>query len=169
MPPIIEMAKQNNIRIRGYVSCVMGCPYSGDVDPKLVRKLTERLLEMGCFEVSLGDTIGIGTPEKTEVLMQELKGVDANKLAAHFHDTGNMALENLLVALEHGIAVIDTSVGGLGGCPYAKKAVGNVCTENVIFMLESGLGKSGFLGFDKHRNRNWSRPQQIERRSNVDL
>jgi hydroxymethylglutaryl-CoA lyase len=96
---------------------------------------------MGCFEVSLGDTIGSGTPEKTRLLMEEFKDIDISKIAAHFHDTGNMALENLLVALEYGVSAIDSSVGGLGGCPYAKKVVGNVCTENVVYMLEKGLGR----------------------------
>ena len=123
----------------------MGCPYSGDVDPKLVRNLTDQLLDMGCYEVSLGDTIGTGTPEKTRHLLEHFSDVDINLLAAHFHDTGNTALENLLVALEFGISAIDCSVGGLGGCPYAKKVVGNVCTENVVYMLENGLGEWFFL------------------------
>ena len=141
IPPIIELAKKNNIRVRGYVSCVMGCPYSGEVDPKLVRSLTDELLNMGCFEVSLGDTIGSGTPEKTRHLLNHFLDIDISKIAAHFHDTGNLALENLLVALEYGISAIDSSVGGLGGCPYAKTVVGNVCTENVVYMLETALGK----------------------------
>ena len=144
IPPIIELAKKNNIRVRGYVSCIMGCPYSGEVDPKLVRNLTIQLLEMGCFEVSLGDTIGSGTPQKTRNLLNHFSDIDISKIAAHFHDTGNLALENLLIALEYGISVMDSSVGGLGGCPYAQKVVGNVCTENVVYMLEKGLGKPCF-------------------------
>lgn len=133
--PIIQLAKENNVKVRGYVSCVMGCPYEGEIDPKIVNKVAERLLEIGCYEVSLGDTIGIGTPEKTELLLNAVK-VPVDKLAVHFHDTAGTALENLLVALSRGIAVIDSSVGGLGGCPYAKKGVGNVATERVIEMLE---------------------------------
>ena len=139
--PVIASARAQDIRVRGYISCVLGCPYSGDIDPRKVAALTQRLLDLGCFEVSLGDTIGAGTPESTRDLMNALDGIDSGLLAAHFHDTGGRALENLLVALEYGIAVIDGSVGGLGGCPYAGTIAGNVCSENVLFMLHEYLGK----------------------------
>lgn len=133
--PVIAKSKEAKLPVRGYVSCVMGCPYEGEVDPKRVDEMCKTLLEMGCYEVSLGDTIGIGTPEKTEKLMSAITA-PKNLLAAHFHDTNGTALDNILVALQHGISVIDSSVGGLGGCPYAKKSVGNVCTEKVVEMLD---------------------------------
>ena len=132
--PVIEDAISNNIKIRGYVSCVMGCPYEGDIDPKIVNDVTNRLLDMGCYEVSLGDTIGVGTPEKTHNLFQNLTA-NTDNLAAHFHDTGNKAIENILIALMYGIKVVDCSVAGLGGCPYSKSPTGNVCSENVIWTL----------------------------------
>ena len=113
----------------------MGCPYDGEVDPADVNYVTNKLLDMGCYEVSLGDTIGAGTPEKTEALMQALTA-PKDKLAAHFHDTNKTAIENILVALKHGIHIFDGSVGGLGGCPYAGKPAGNVSSEDVIFVLE---------------------------------
>jgi len=138
--PIMQIAKERNVKVRGYVSCVMGCPYEGEIDPHIVNRVAERLLDIGCYEVSLGDTIGIGTPEKTELLLNTVK-VPVERLAVHFHDTAGTALENLLVALSKGIAVIDSSVGGLGGCPYAKKGVGNVATERVVEMLD-------YLGID---------------------
>ena len=131
---IFELAKQRQVRVRGYLSCVMGCPYDGDVDPHFVDRLARQLLELGCYEVSLGDTIGTGTPEKTRLLCEAIT-VPRERLAAHFHDTQGSAVENILVALAHGIAVVDSSVGGLGGCPYAKKVAGNVCTENVVHVL----------------------------------
>ena len=121
----------------------MGCPYDGEVSPEAVNDVTNKLLELGCYEVSLGDTIGAGTVEKTRALFD---GITApiDKLAAHFHDTNDTAIENILVALEYGVAVVDCSVSGLGGCPYAGKPAGNVCTENVVYALhelgiETGL------------------------------
>ena len=113
----------------------MGCPYEGDIDPQKVAWVSGKLFELGCYEVSLGDTIGIGTPEKTQKLIDAHRDFDKSKLAVHFHDTYDRAIENLLVALENGISVIDSSVGGLGGCPYAKTNAGNVCTENVVYVL----------------------------------
>ncbi len=121
--------------ITRYVSTVMGCPYEGEINPIKVADVSNKLYKLGCYEISLGDTIGIGTPEKTQKLFETITEIPKNKLAAHFHDTYDKALPNLLVALENGIEVIDSSVGGLGGCPYAKTAAGNVCTENVVFML----------------------------------
>ncbi|CAD8096308.1 unnamed protein product [Paramecium sonneborni] len=143
---VVIKAQQNGIKIRGYVSCVMGCPYEGDINPLKVVEVTQKLFEMGCYEVSLGDTIGVGTPEKTKNLMQALSQFDFKKLAVHFHDTYDRAIPNILVALEHGIQVVDSSVSGLGGCPYAGKPSGNVATETVINSLnylgiETGIDK----------------------------
>ena len=133
--PVIDKAKENGIKVRGYISCVVGCPYEGEIKPEKVNELAIQLLELGCYEVSLGDTIGIGTPESIDKLLSVMEP-PVNKLAMHFHDTGSNALKNILVGLEKGLSVIDSSVGGLGGCPYAKKDVGNVCTENVVDMCE---------------------------------
>lgn len=120
----------------------MGCPYDGEVNPQSVDYVTNKLLEMGCYEVSLGDTIGAGTPAKTETLMKTLTA-PKSKLAAHFHDTNKTAIENILVALKYGINIFDSSVGGLGGCPYAGKPAGNVSSEDVIFVLEELGVKTG--------------------------
>jgi hydroxymethylglutaryl-CoA lyase len=138
--PVITAAKQHNIRVRGYVSCVLGCPYEGHIAPQQVAKVAKALLDMGCYEISLGDTIGTGTPIATQNMLRAVQEVvPIRQLAVHFHDTYGQALTNILVALEHGIAVIDSAVSGLGGCPYAKGAAGNVATEDVIYMLD-GMG-----------------------------
>lgn len=138
--PVIEMAKEHHIRVRGYVSTVMGCPYEGDIDPAQVAAVSRDLLDMGCYEISLGDTIGVGTPLKAKRMLEAVaKQVPVEKLAAHFHDTYGQALANLYAVVEEGVAVIDSSVAGLGGCPYAKGASGNVATEDVLYML-NGLG-----------------------------
>ncbi len=135
--PVIAAARSKDIPIRGYISCIAGCPYQGDVPAELVAELTQQLLSMGCYEVSLGDTIGCGTPEQiTAVIETVIKHVPADKLAAHFHDTNGRALDNIRAALALGVAVIDSSVGGLGGCPYANGATGNVSTESVIALLD---------------------------------
>ena len=135
--PVLEIAKENQIKVRGYISCVLGCPYEGDISPTQVVPLIEKLVEIGCYEVSLGDTIGIGNPKNTEVLLKAAKQtVEPNVIAVHFHDTYGRALPNILVALDCGITVFDSSTGGLGGCPYAEGASGNVATEDVIDMLE---------------------------------
>jgi len=137
---VMEAAKANSIKVRGYVSCVLGCPYEGDISPEAVLDVTQALLQMGCYEVSLGDTIGVGTARKTDQLLSLLlANIEAERLAVHFHDTYGQALANILVALQQGISVVDTAVAGLGGCPYAKGASGNVATEDVLFMLE-GMG-----------------------------
>jgi len=137
---VMDAAKANNIKVRGYVSCVLGCPYEGDISPEAVLDVTQALLQMGCYEVSLGDTIGVGTARKTDQLLSLLlANIEAERLAVHFHDTYGQALANILVALQQGISVVDTAVAGLGGCPYAKGASGNVATEDVLFMLE-GMG-----------------------------
>lgn len=134
--PVVEAAKKNGMTVRGYVSCVLGCPYDGDVGALAVARVAKTLYAMGCYEVSLGDTIGVGTPVKTRRMLREVKReILAEKLAVHFHDTYGQALANILVALEEGISVIDSAVGGIGGCPYAKGATGNVATEDVLYML----------------------------------
>ncbi|ORU94486.1 MAG: hydroxymethylglutaryl-CoA lyase [Cycloclasticus sp. symbiont of Bathymodiolus heckerae] len=137
---IIRPALDNNIRVRGYVSCVLGCPYDGDIPAEKVAYVTKTLIDMGCYEVSLGDTIGIGTPLKAKQMLEEvLKQTPAHQIGLHFHDTRGQALANLYACLEYGIASIDSSVAGLGGCPYAKGASGNVSTEDVVYMLH-GMG-----------------------------
>jgi len=138
--PVIAEAKANKLRVRGYVSCVLGCPYEGDIAPEKVAEVSKILLDMGCYEISLGDTIGVGTPLKTQQMLQAvLKQVSVDKLAVHFHDTYGQSLANILVALQLGINVVDSAVAGLGGCPYAKGASGNVATEDVVYML-NGMG-----------------------------
>lgn len=137
---VMQAASENDIRVRGYVSCVLGCPYEGHIMPEAVESVTKRLLEAGCYEVSLGDTIGTGTPGTTGAMLQTvLQDVPVNRVAVHFHDTYGQALANILVALQAGIGVVDASVAGLGGCPYAKGASGNVATEDVLYML-NGMG-----------------------------
>ncbi len=138
--PIMDLAKQNNIRVRGYVSVALGCPYEGpDVDPHKVAEITASLLEMGCDEVSVADTTGMGTAPRTRKLLETLKeaGILNEDLALHFHDTYGMALVNTVVGLEHGVRIFDSSVGGLGGCPYSKGATGNVATEDLLHLLHS--------------------------------
>lgn len=138
--PVIEAAKAQNLPVRGYVSCVAGCPYDGDIAPEKVAEVAKKLFELGCYEISLGDTIGVGTPQVIQRMLNAVQEhVPANKLAVHFHDTYGQALTNILVALQNGISVIDSSVAGLGGCPYAKGASGNVASEDVIYMLH-GMG-----------------------------
>ena len=138
--PVMQMAKDADIRVRGYVSCVLGCPYEGGVAPEAVVPVAAALFKMGCYEISLGDTIGAGTPVKTRTLLQQVvEAVPRESIAVHFHDTYGQALANILVALEEGINVIDSAAGGLGGCPYARGATGNVATEDVLYMLH-GMG-----------------------------
>ena len=138
--PVVECAKNNNIPVRGYVSCVLGCPYEGGISADKVIVVVEGLFELGCYEVSLGDTIGVGTVTGTKKLLLELaKSVSLESTAVHFHDTYGQALPNILTALECGVSIVDSSIGGLGGCPYAKGASGNVATEDVVYMLD-GMG-----------------------------
>ena len=128
------------MRVRGYVSCVLGCPYEGEVTPAQVVAVAGRLAEMGCFEISLGDTIGVGTPGRAKAMLKAVAAVvPVERLAVHFHDTYGQALANIYACLEEGVAVVDSAVAGLGGCPYAKGASGNVATEDVVYML-NGLG-----------------------------
>ncbi|WKD49575.1 hydroxymethylglutaryl-CoA lyase [Microbulbifer spongiae] len=138
--PLVEKAKQGGIPVRGYVSCVLGCPYEGDIDPAKVAEVSAALLEMGCYEISLGDTIGVGTPEAAKRMLEQVMArVPVEKLAVHFHDTYGQALANIYAALQMGVAVVDSAVAGLGGCPYARGASGNVASEDVLYML-NGMG-----------------------------
>ncbi len=147
--PVMDAAKAANIPVRGYMSCVVGCPYEGDIAPEKVLEVSHELLAMGCYEVSLGDTIGVGTAASVQRLLETLgKEIPMEKLAVHFHDTYGQALANILKSLEMGVATVDSSVAGLGGCPYAKGASGNVATEDVIYLL-NGLGIEHGIDLDK--------------------
>ena len=138
--PVLERARGDGVRVRGYVSTVLGCPYQGEVPLADVVRVARQLHGMGCYEISLGDTIGVGTPGKARAMLQAVAGeVPLNALAVHFHDTYGQALANLLACLEVGVSVVDASVAGTGGCPYATGASGNVATEDVVYMLH-GLG-----------------------------
>ncbi|GAP76730.1 Hydroxymethylglutaryl-CoA lyase [Pseudoalteromonas sp. SW0106-04] len=135
--PVVALAQANGIKVRGYVSCVLGCPYQGEVSALKVLEVSQQLLDLGCYEVSLGDTIGVGTANQVESLLSVLlQDISADKLAVHFHDTYGQAISNIYTALKMGIATIDSAVAGLGGCPYAKGASGNVATEDVVYLLQ---------------------------------
>jgi hydroxymethylglutaryl-CoA lyase len=137
---VLNLAKQKSIPVRGYLSCVLGCPYEGEVSLKQVVKVAKKLIDLGCYQVSLGDTIGIGTPNKARALVQAVKqSVAIEQIAVHFHDTYAQALVNIYSAIEEGVRTVDSAVSGLGGCPYAPGAGGNVATEDVVYML-SGMG-----------------------------
>ena len=138
--PVLARANEAGIRVRGYVSCVLGCPYEGHIAPEKVAEVANALYEMGCYEISLGDTIGVGTPLAAKRMIDATRQqVPIEKMAAHFHDTYGMAIANLYAVMEEGVSVIDAATAGLGGCPYAKGASGNVATEDVLYLLE-GLG-----------------------------
>ncbi len=138
--PMIEVAAAAGVKVRGYVSCVLGCPYQGEVAPQTVAEVAWALYKMGCYEISLGDTIGAGTPEKTKVMIEAVaKHVPLKKIAGHYHDTYGMAIANIYASLQSGVAIFDSSVAGLGGCPYAAGASGNVASEDVVHLL-NGLG-----------------------------
>ncbi|MDH5354523.1 MAG: hydroxymethylglutaryl-CoA lyase [Gammaproteobacteria bacterium] len=146
---VVSKAQQHNMRIRGYISCALGCPYEGEVDANVVVDLTRRLHDVGCYEVSVADTIGVGTANQAQALFEQLAGaIPVTQLAAHFHDTYGQALANIHAVLQTGVAVIDSSVAGLGGCPYAKGATGNVATEDVVYML-NGMGIDTGIDMDK--------------------
>lgn len=144
--PVVAEARKSGLSVRGYVSTVWGCPYSGKVAPSQAKKVTDELLSMGVEEISLGDTIGVATPRQVD----EVLGLfpDKSKLAAHFHDTRGTAIANCLHAIEHGVKTVDSSAGGLGGCPYAKGASGNLATEDLLYMLH-GMGFSTGVNIDK--------------------
>ncbi len=138
--PIVLESKKHGIKVRGYVSCALGCPYEGEVKPERVADVAAALHEMGCYEVSLGDTIGVGTPGRTQAMLEACaRRVPLERLAGHYHDTYGQALANVYASLELGVATFDASVAGLGGCPYAAGASGNVATEDVVYLLH-GLG-----------------------------
>ncbi len=147
--PVTARAKADGIRVRGYISCVLGCPFDGEVEPGAVVDVASTLWDLGCYEISLGDTIGVGTPRKARHLMRAVAGaVPVANLAMHFHDTYGQALANLYAGMEEGARVIDSAAGGLGGCPYAPGATGNVATEDVVYMLE-GIGIATGVDMEK--------------------
>lgn len=159
--PIMNEAKKNNIKVRGYVSCTLGCPYEGDISPDKVAQVSSKLYQMGCHEISLGDTIGVGTPTNVTKMIQAVNAhVPINKLAVHFHDTYGQALTNIYAALQMGIKVVDSAIAGLGGCPYAKGASGNVATEDVVYML-NGLGIKTSIDFNKLLDAGWFISDQL--------
>ncbi len=146
---VVGPAREAGMRVRGYVSTVWGCPYEGAVDPKRARKIAEQLIGMGCYQVSLGDTIGVGTPGQTERIVDlMLERIAPEALALHFHDTRGTALANALVGIAKGITTLDASIGGLGGCPYAPGASGNLATEDLVYMLD-GLGVAHGIDLEK--------------------
>ncbi len=148
---LMPIAEQNNLRVRGYVSCTLGCPYEGKIDPERVATVSKSLMDLGCYELSLGDTIGVGTPEKARQLIRTVsRHVPIAALAAHFHDTYGQALANLYAVMQEGVTVIDSAIAGLGGCPYARGASGNVATEDVLYLLngldiETGVDMEALL------------------------
>lgn len=147
--PVLDAAHQRGIAVRGYVSCALGCPYEGDIAPRAVASVAASLYSMGCYEVSLGDTIGVGTPGRVKAVIETVtRSVPLGKLAGHYHDTYGQALANIYASLEMGMAVFDSSVAGLGGCPFAPGATGNVATEDVVYLLE-GLGVKTGVDLEK--------------------
>ncbi|GLQ46767.1 hydroxymethylglutaryl-CoA lyase [Dyella lipolytica] len=146
--PIMELARADGVKVRGYVSTALGCPYQGDVPVADVVSVAQRLYEMGCYEISLGDTIGVGTPAKARAMLHAVaQEVPMPALAVHFHDTYGQALANILTCLEEGVRVVDSAVSGTGGCPYAKGATGNVASEDVVYMLH-GMGMQTGVNLD---------------------
>lgn len=146
---IMSYAKQDGVKVRGYVSCMVDCPYEGAIDPQAVADVTQKLFEMGCYEVSLGETIGTATPDRVKAAWQAcLERVPADKLAGHFHNTYGMAVANVYASLQMGIGIFDSSIAGLGGCPYAKGASGNVATEDLYYLL-SGMGYETGIDVDE--------------------
>ncbi|SAK49123.1 hydroxymethylglutaryl-CoA lyase [Caballeronia fortuita] len=138
--PVIVAAREANVRIRGYVSCVLGCPFEGEIAPQAVARVAKTLFDMGCYEISLGDTIGAGTPRKTQAMLDAcIEHIPVDALAGHFHDTWGMAAANVHAALQRGVAVFDGSVSGIGGCPYSPGATGNAATEDIVYLCE-GMG-----------------------------
>ncbi len=146
---ICERAKKDKISVRAYISCTLGCPYDGEIHPSASAHLAKDLLAMGCYEISLGDTIGVGTPMRAKRLVEAVaKSVPVSQIAAHFHNTYGQALANIYAVLQEGVATFDSSVGGLGGCPYAKGSAGNVATEDLLYLL-TGLGIETGVDMDK--------------------
>ena len=142
--PVMKLAKEHKVRVRGYLSTCFSCPYEGDIPEKKVIEIVKRMQKLGIYEISIGDTIGVATPGQVTSLFKKLKKVvPVKKLAGHFHDTRGLALANILAAFECGVTVFDTSIGGLGGCPYAPGAAGNVATEDVVYMFNGMKVKTG--------------------------
>ncbi len=162
--PVIQRAQTQHIKIRGYVSCVLGCPYEGAINPHQVTEVAQRLYDLGCYEISLGDTIGVGTPLKAQQLIEIVSRVmPVTALAAHFHDTYGQALANVLAVLEMGIQTVDSAVAGLGGCPYALGASGNLATEDLVYMLngmniETGVDLNQLLDAGRFISRILNKP-----------
>jgi len=147
--PVVKLCKERKIPVRGYVSCIVACPYEGTIGVSNVARVAETLVDLGCYEISLGDTIGVGTPNRVKDVLSAVKvSIPAKMLAVHFHDTYGQALANIALALDHGVVIIDSSVAGLGGCPYAKGASGNVATEDVLYMLH-GMGIKTGIDLEK--------------------
>ena len=162
---IVNEAKKYKLKVRGYISCVLGCPYEGKVNYKKTANIAKFLDQIGCYEISLGDTIGTGTPSESILMIKEVtKQVDIKKIAVHFHDTYGQALANLFAVLQLGVSTIDSSVGGLGGCPYAKGASGNVATEDVLYMLNGMKIKTG-VKFDMLLKTSYFINKYLERKS----
>ncbi len=146
--PVMKQALSDGVKVRGYVSTVLGCPYQGEVPLRDVVRVAKRLHEIGCYEISLGDTIGVGTPGKARAMLRAVAdAVPMDALAVHFHDTYGQALANILACLEQGVRVVDSAVSGTGGCPYAKGATGNVASEDVVYMLH-GMGMETGIDLD---------------------
>jgi hydroxymethylglutaryl-CoA lyase len=147
--PVLARAKADGVKVRGYISCVLGCPFEGEIRPQAVADLAKTLSDLGCYEISLGDTIGVGTPTKAKEMLRAVGAhLPLAKLAMHFHDTYGQALANLYAGMEEGVRVIDSAAGGLGGCPFAPGATGNVATEDVVYMLE-GMGIKTGVDIDR--------------------
>lgn len=160
---IARAAEARHIRVRGYVSCALACPYEGDIPALTVARVAKRLYDAGCYEVSLGDTIGVGTPLRVRTMLEAVGAeISMAHLAVHFHDTWGQALANILVALELGVAVIDSSVAGLGGCPYAAGATGNVATEDVVYLLD-GMGIRTGVDLEKVADAGWAMSEALGR------
>ncbi|MGB2521061.1 hydroxymethylglutaryl-CoA lyase [Shewanella algae] len=163
--PLLSRAKEQGIRVRGYVSCVLGCPYDGEIAPAEVARVADILHQLGCYEISLGDTIGVGTPLKARKMVETVaERVPVERLALHFHDTYGQALANILACLETGVSVIDTSVAGLGGCPYAKGASGNLASEDLVYMLH-GMGINTGIDLNKLARAGRQISQQLGRQT----
>ncbi|KAJ7737360.1 hypothetical protein B0H16DRAFT_106750 [Mycena metata] len=171
LAPVARAALDHGLRVRGYVSVVIACPYEGQVDYVRVREVAKALLDMGCYEVSLGDTVGMGTPRQVSEMLEEVKkDVPVEKLAGHFHDTYGTAVANVLTALDHGVRTIDASVGGLGGCPYSPGATGNVATEDVLYALQGSQyhvagTADGTIDLNKMVDIGWWISEQLGRES----
>lgn len=162
---ILKAAKEHDIKVRGYVSCVVDCPYEGAIDPKQVSKVATRLFDMGCYEVSLGETIGTATPNRVKNMWEAcLSELDAQFMAGHFHNTYGMAIANIYQSLEQGIRVFDSSIAGLGGCPYAKGASGNVSTEDLLYLL-NGMGFKTGINVDALMQASQNISQRLDRKN----